>query len=654
MLIKSIELNDFRQFIGRQVIEFSTDPQKNVTVLIGVNTSGKTTLIKAFEWILYEQHGFEDPILLNKNVVDNMKIGEIHDVMGILTLNHNGKEYEIKRTYTYTCIDNQKVRLSIKSEDICYLQADGQTKTKIESEFRTNIERILPETLSSYFFFGGERVGAISNRKDIEASVKGLMGLDVLDNAMGHLRSVISKLKKGMDFSGDQTAQRAQQNLDGKIIQLQTLTQELQNTVEQIEYYQDEKIKYAALLKGNEQTAELQKRREQLDSVILGLKNRIIKEKDELVQLFSNNAFSYFGIPLLKRAIQVLNTTEDDTESVPEMTATTIEYILNRGTCICGTSITEGSAAEKHLLAEKAKQPPESIGAVVRRYREQGMEYLSSSENYYNAITIKYADIRSSQRDLGFRIDELKTLVESLNGQKDVSQLEEKYRAAEKQLSSLEKERNRILQNQGACQKDADNFQKTLDIYAKANEKNSKISLSIDYANAVFEWIRDAYQAKEGTVRSKLEQKVNNNFGQMYHGSRNIIIDEKYRVSYYDVTTDESDGLKAVKSFAFISGLVDLAKEALASEEDAANIGPQYYPLVMDAPFSNVDEIHIRNISKILPISAEQVIIAVMQKDWEPAEPIMAGVIGKSYRIVKDQDIDGCFIDTQTHIMEVE
>ncbi|MEG0838708.1 MAG: AAA family ATPase [Hydrogenoanaerobacterium sp.] len=653
MLIKSIELDDFRQFVGHQVIEFSTDPQKNVTVLIGVNTSGKTTLIRAFEWILYGHSEFEDPILLNKNVVDNMQVGETHNVTGILAVNHDGKNYEIKRTYTYTCIDNQKVRLSIKSEDICYLQPDGQTKTKLESEFRTNIERILPETLSSYFFFGGERVGAISNRKDIEASVKGLMGLDVLDNAMGHLRSVINKLKKGMDFSGDQTAQRAQQNLDGKILQIQILNQELQNTVEQIEYYQDEKIKYAALLKANEQTAELQKRREQLDSVISGLEKRIEKEKDELVQLFSNNAFSYFGIPLLKRAIQALKVAEDDTESVPEMTAATIEYILNRGICICGTSIAEGSAAEKHLLAEKVKQPPESIGSVVRRYREQGMDYLSSSENYYNSIKTKYADIRGSQRDLGFRIDELKALVKSLDGQKDVSQLEEKYRAAERQLATLEKERNRILQNQGACQKDADNFQKTLDTYAKANEKNEKISLSIDYANAVYEWIRDAYLSKEGSVRSKLEQKVNKNFSQMYHGSRNITIDEKYRVSYYDVTTDESDGLKAVKSFAFISGLVDLAKEALAGEEDAASIGPQYYPLVMDAPFSNVDEIHIKNISKILPVSAEQVIIAVMQKDWEPAEPIMAAVIGKSYKIVKDQDADGRFIDTLTHIREV-
>lgn len=652
MLIKRIELNDFRQFIGHQVVEFSTDPDKNVTVLIGVNTSGKTTLIKAFEWILYDKNGFDDLILINKNIVENMRIGEIHTVTGVIVLEHDGKEYEIKRSYTYTCIEKGKVRQSIKSVDIHYLQPDGQTKTKIESEVKSNIERILPEALSSYFFFGGERVGSISNRPDVESSVKGLMGLDVLFNAMGHLSSVIKKQKKGMDFSGNQDARRIQQNLDGKLAQLQTLEQELLTVTEQIDYYQGEKIKYAALLKANEKTAEAQKRREQLNTVITELEKRIAKEKDELVSSFSISAFSYFGIPLFKRAVNLLDNAADDTVSVPEMTAVTIDYILTRGTCICGTSITEGSAAEKYLLAEKKKQPPESIGSVVRRYREQGVDYLSSNDRYYQAIKSKYTDIRNSQRQLGFHMDERANVVKSLEGQKDVAQLEAEYKNAERQLASLDKERTRILQSQGACKKDIDNFERALDAFTKANEKNAKIYLTIDYAKAVLEWIRNAYQSRESAVRSKLEQKVNANFGRMYHGSRNISIDEKYHVSYYDVTTDESDGLKAVKSFAFISGLVDLAKEALSDDNDGANVGPQYYPLVMDAPFSNVDEIHIRNISKILPESAEQVIIAVMQKDWEPAAPIMAPVVGKSYHILKDKDAEGHYIDTMTHIRE--
>ena len=45
----------------------------------------------------------------------------------------------------------------------------------------------------------------------------------------------------------------------------------------------------------------------------------------------------------------------------------------------------------------------------------------------------------------------------------------------------------------------------------------------------------------------------------------------------------------------------------------------------MDAPFSNVDEIHIGNICKILPHTANQVIMAVMKK----TVGLSAGNLGK-------------------------
>ena len=650
MLIKKLILHNFRQYIDTQEIAFSTDPDRNVTVLIGVNTSGKTTLVRAFEWILYNKNDFDDKNLLNINIADSMQVGETQAVWGTLTLEHNGKEYEITRKQVYTCTGSS-IRPSISNATIMYLQPDGQTKTQIGSDFDSNIERILPRALSSYFFFGGERVGAISSREDIESSVKGLMGLDVLYNAMAHLRTVINKLKKSMDFSGDQNAKNIQQKLDGANKKKQECEDELTTITEQLEYYQSEKEKYAALLRANEETAAAQHRREQLETVIQGLENRIEKDKKELVSSFSRNSFAYFSLPLLKNVVTMLDNASEETESVPEMTAASIDYILKRKVCICGTCISEGSAAERNLLAEKAKQPPESIGSLVRRYREQAMDYISSSDDYYASIESKFSTLRSDQRGLGFRIDERAALDESLKGAKDVAALEKQYQDAEKRAKDFERQKSSLLESIGACKKDIANFEKALESYGKANAKNAKIALNIEYAQAVFDWVSEAYKSRESSVRAKLEEKVNSNFGLMYHGSRTITIDEKYRVKYIDVTTEESDGLKAVKSFAFVSGLVDLAKEALSSEKSKeADIGPQYYPLVMDAPFSNVDETHIRNISKILPASAEQVIIAVMQKDWEPAAEIMNSVVGKSYRIEKDRDADGVEIDTMTHI----
>lgn len=657
MLIKKLELENFRQYIGSQTIEFSIDREKNVTVLIGVNTSGKTTLVRAFEWVLYGTNEFDDKNLLNKNVAENMQVGETKAVKGVLTIEHDSGTgepitYVIERKQIYTCTGTS-VRANVSEAKLSYFQPDGQTKTILNTDFYTNVERILPRRLAGYFFFGGERVGNIATKSDIEESVQGLMGLDVLKNAISHLKTVINKLKKSLDFSGDSRAIESQNKLNGALARKQECENDLNIVTEQLEYYQSEKEKYAALLRANEETAAAQKRREQLDNIIKSLEDRISRDKKDLVSAFSRNSFAFFSLPILKKTVEMLNSSKDETESVPEMTAASIDYILKRGVCICGTCISEGSAAEKHLLCEKAKQPPESIGSLVRRYREQAMDYISSSDNYYEAIESRIATLRSDQRELGLRIDERASLDESLKGAKDVATLEQQYQIAEQRAKEFDKRRESLLETIGSCKRDISNYEKALETLTKANQKNARISLNIDYAQAVLDWVSEAYYSREGIVRGRLEEKVNANFAMMYHGSRTVTIDDKYRVKYIDVTTEESDGLKAVKSFAFVSGLVDLAKEALNSDSSKeANTNPQYYPLVMDAPFSNVDEIHIKNISAILSRSAEQVIIAVMQKDWEPAAEIMAPLVGKSYRIEKDHDADGKEIDTMTHIKE--
>lgn len=650
MLIKKIILHNFRQFIGTQEIEFSTDKNRNVTVLIGDNTAGKTTLVRAFEWILYCKNEFDDKNLLNKNVVENMQVGDVAEIFGTLIIEHLGTEYEISRKQRYTCIAPKVVKSMESVPSITYMQPDGQTKTP-RSEFDSNIERILPRKLSSYFFFGGERVASISTREDIESSVKGLMGLDVLDNARTHLQAVTKKFQKSMDYSGNQDAQSLQRKLDEATLQKQKCIDDLSVVNDELDYYRGEKEKYAVLLKTTKETSKKQKRREALERTIAYKKDELARRKRELVSAFSKNAFAFFSMPMLKKAMEQLMEASEDTESVPNMDAVAIEYLLHRGTCLCGTCLSPGSLAEKMLLAEKKKLPPESIGTSVRKYKERAKGYINSSEDYFEEIKRRYMDIRSCKRELEDCEDELSELSESLKGVSDVSDYNINYNKAVQKIAELEQKVRKLNEDIGAWGRHIQDLNTKLAAYNQVNEKNSRISNYIGYTTAVFEWIDTAYCEREGSVRKKLEEKVNANFSEMYHGSRTVTIDEKYRVKYVDVTTEESDGLKAVKSFAFVSGLVDLAKEILTSEDgNAIDMGPQYYPLVMDAPFSNLDETHIQNISRILTSSAEQVIIAVMKKDWEPAAQIMEPIVGKAYTIAKDCDVEGKEIDTMSHI----
>lgn len=98
MIINRLEMYNFRQYIGHQSVDFSTDPDKNVTVLIGINTSGKTTIVRAFEWCLYGKNGFEDPVLLNSDVRANMNVGDVQETWVSVNFTHDNREYTLRRS----------------------------------------------------------------------------------------------------------------------------------------------------------------------------------------------------------------------------------------------------------------------------------------------------------------------------------------------------------------------------------------------------------------------------------------------------------------------------------------------------------------------------------------------------------------------------
>ena len=660
MIIHKLEMYNFRQYIGHQEITFSTDPQKNVTVLIGVNTSGKTTIIRAFEWCLYAKNGFEDPILLNSEVRDNMNVGDTQDVWVAVTFSHadsNGeKVYTLKRKYTYLCNERTNaegklfVGLNKKPEEnlsLTYLQADGQTKTAIRREnISESIDRVLPQDLSDYFFFGGERISGIANRTDLSKAVRGLMRLDVLENARDHLKEALKKFSNNIDTTGDSKAQAAKASLETEKKKLKQYVEARDNAQAEMDHYQKKENEYnVQLSKSNvNQVKKAKAERDRIYKIIENEETRLKNAIRAYVDLFNKRPYAFFGMPAIKKSLEVLQDINDQVECVPGMNQDSIDYLIRRGRCICGTHLDPGSQPYQLVMQERRKLPPETIGAVVMNYKNKAEGYLSGSESFFPDLEDKYKEIRSIQRHIGELQDEAEEQSKLIIDDTDANAIESKRREAHTKYLEAKSDYDQAVRDIGGCEQNIKNCEDAIAKYAKSSSKNRKLYRYITYATLVQDWLTETYQQKEKTVRKELQKRVNSNFAKMYHGERSITIDDKYRVKYSDVTTEESDGLKAVKSFAFIASLVSMAKDRIL-DDDEMQLG-QVYPLVMDAPFSNVDEIHIDNICKILPKTANQVIMAVMQKDWEYAAKNLDQFVGTSYLIAKDKDTSGLVDDT--------
>ena len=123
MKFESITMENFMRYKGRNHIEFSCDDVKNVTVVLGDNTVGKTTIAQAFRWGLYGAlmaNGTKsagDFQLLNTDILEMMDANSRAKVKVEITAVDEEKRYIITRENLYQSIS--KVREPGVSKEMC-------------------------------------------------------------------------------------------------------------------------------------------------------------------------------------------------------------------------------------------------------------------------------------------------------------------------------------------------------------------------------------------------------------------------------------------------------------------------------------------------------------------------------------------------------
>ena len=647
MLLNKIYLENFRQYKDRQKIEFATDPERNVTVVIGKNTGGKTTLVQAFIWCLYGEISFTDKVLLNTEKVyefEKRAIGAQTNVSVMLILTHKNVMYRIERTHVYEKT-SRGLTISDKLFTVKYSEDNGDTWHAHTGDSDELIRSILPEDLSNYFFFWGEKIENIDSKKNISTAVKDFLGLSAINKSRDHLISIITDYAKTMA------------NLDSTNIQVKRLYDRLTQiekeipkkeielkSVEDSLYYYDEKYKYFENeLLINQKSAEAAEKVRQLENA----KNRELKQIDDyyksLIRNFNNSPYKYFSSKLKSSALEVLSKLPKEQQGLAHQNEKSIKELIERGICVCGRPLKEHSEAYNHILRELENIPPKSIYALVEEYKKDIRNNTRTLDNYAYNIKNNYEKMNEALDAYDEAVDDIRK--ENMKINKDVNTADlkkskdlffhERDNAIEKSQELKSKiEQLNITKNQIIAQ---------IEQRSKISEKSFKIAKYKKYAEAVIESIDEDYADKEINIKKRLNELVNKYFKEIYHGDREIIIDDNFKMKLVaalgnrKVSTEESPGLQTVKNFAFIASLVEIAKEKRNSNNDDFELEP--YPLVLDAPFSSADEIHVPNICNLISNVAEQTIIVVMEKDWNYAKKVMERKVGKSYRLDKKSEI---------------
>ena len=578
--------------------------------------------------------------------------GDERTVKVEILLLHNDTEYKIIRNQIYIC-NNDNIKGLMPQVAVYYKKSDGQSKQIAALEVKNIINKILPEDLASYFFFDTERMKNISTKSDVAKAVKDILGLSSMSNAIDHLgdqsqkTSVIGKFYSEIDSVGNAKAEDAKNRIKQAEDKQKAIAKQLETCNSEIKLYEDRKEQLSNFLRQNQSTANLQKEKEKYERLIK-IENKNMEESiEKYFKEFSYGSLSFFAQPLIKKALDFIKEVKIDDKGVKDLTKTTIMELLNRGKCICGCELHEGNEAYKHLMNELSYVPPESIGNTVRHYREKLESFSKPADRIYERLTDLFKNINDSRIRIYSWDDNLRDISERIKGRENMRKYEEELEEVKKRLYNQNVKKERLLGEEGFQKSEIERYRKIYDKLVITSSKNKQIMIWINYAEKIKKWLLENYKIKEETIRSDLENEVNKIFERMYHGNRRVSIDSKYRVTLLtsisddkEIISGESEGLNRVKNFAFIAGLVSIAKKKITLKDQNAdfNLASEPYPLVMDAPFSNADEKHIANISKELPEVAEQVIMFVMKKDWNYAEPVMSYRVGKQYQLKKETE----------------
>ena len=656
MLVKSLRYKNFRQFKGENQIEFSRDPEKNVTIILGDNTFGKTTLLQMFNWCLYNKAVFNDnpDFLLNLELASSMYNGDTNEVMVEVVIEHQGREYTITRKQIYRKINGKTIgqpsRLKVSYKNIDTGKTEYIEKDK---DMVSIINLILPEDLSGYFFFDTERVQNVAERKDLSSSVKGLLGLSVLDNAIKHLgkeeskTTVIGSFYEDLKKNDDSKAAEALEKIQDAEESIVFYSKVKEDAEIEIDNYERRREILEGKIRELEATTELQKRKDQLARNIKSETEALERIYTDYPSTFGDDSVWFFAQPLYEQSLEFLERAEVDDKGISDVTANTIYEIIKNGRCLCGAEIKEGNEAYYHLIEQIKFVPPESIGTTIKNFKKDIKAYnkINTEDKFYNSIQTKISDALRYKTRIQEWNDEIQDIEQQIAGKDDARKYQIELNDVKSRLKEKRITKERAIAKIAEAESTKERFKKTYDNLIAKSDKGKEIRRYLSYAETIQAWIQDYYASEESKIRIELQDHVNEIFQRMYHGERELEINAKYQTILYSIIPEtnekvesgESEGLIRVKNFAFIAGLVDLAKsKALKVGENA--IGNEPYPLILDAPFSNADEEHIKNISRELPEVAEQVIMFVMKKDWRYAETVILDKVGKRYSLEKQSD----------------
>lgn len=680
MIIKNIELNNFRIYYGKNVIDLTPEGDRNIVIVSGNNGFGKTTFLMSLVWCLYGQKMGDVDDMYKREINTHGGYGKYIGTSLNKTAEEQGEsEFSVAVTFTdvdipdITCTEitvKRSYNALTQSDDELQIFIDGrlndlfagskEEKTKEEELFVRDY--ILPIEIAKFFFFDAEKIvsfaqiNTVDQRRELSKAYSQVLGIQKYDDLKNELERIQDDYRK-------QSANFEDKKEFNQVIADITSDENLiENNKEEIDRQEDFKgVKVHELSEiSSKLVREGDLMTEEEFQELVKKRNLLVEQRDKVSEGLKE-LFKYIPFGLCGNVVSDLLKQVED-EKLYKQTSVQLEGVESKTNAL----IEELDSAKSKFSQEKSV----TIPIPIRDFYETTIKNLiiKHFSNVDNTCRLGNFSMLHDFSDI--QVGEINTLISKIKGTKEgfeklqseyekykgeIFTIEKKIREAEKNKESdyvsrlreaqrvLNEEKDKIVGKIAILQRECEDAQDRIIANKKRKEVlTKKIKVGEDNkavdneASRLINKLQNFLIVFKEEKKKALEQSLTNKLQSYLHKKNlvsRVVVDINSKGDDVDINLYGPTGKKIDKGELSMGEKQMFASALLSALVDETDIK---FPVFIDSPMQKYDVQHTRNILTLFypEVSKQVVLFPLLEKELTEVEyGYIENIISKSYLI---------------------
>jgi DNA sulfur modification protein DndD len=640
MRLVKARFDGFRLLNGVE-IEFSLDPQRNITVIRAANESGKTTMLTALQWCLFGEEAL--PAGYSPQSMDLQK-GQFSETVGEVVYEVSAKSATKKFRLTRSL--SEQVGASVRSKSTVQLYELLPTGAKEIPNVEAHLAVHMPSDLREVFFTDGDRALSFieglrtDQQRRVKKAIEQLMGLPMLEDAVEHVKRVERDVRAKADAAtGNDEIKRTRAELEALETTIPELEARLKTTTDEIAnlndlYSRADRDLQEALKRGNREEIAAELKRVQKERA--SSENRIRAAETRQATLLTSKVFAR---EMLGSKLHAAGQLLDDLRkkgAIPNKTIPILEDRLQHSDCICGESLDQrkedGARRRRNIerLIEESRDADALKAKVSDLYFEGRELFGAAPATWISDYTAAFSDRNNEQRtyeelgqaeaDLEAKLDKVKDdNVQQAREMRDTyrQRLDEKIPQAGRLDQQLRQHRDRRIE-----------LEKRFQTLSAREEKGRRFTCELTAARDMRGVVERALEIMKTREVQAVSLKMNEYFLRMIgaHPDNALIqraeITPEFRIAVYgrnertlDPSMDLNGASRRALTIAFVLALTEV------SGVEAPN--------VIDTPLGMMSGFVKTEVVRVASDASAQLILFLTHDEINGCEAILDARAGK-------------------------